>query len=32
MKNQVNMSLYKPANEIFKKRGGKGPHTYCVYR
>ena len=26
------MSLYKPANEIFKKRGGKGPHNCCVYR
>ena len=26
------MSLYKPANEIFKKRGGEGPHDCCVYR
>ena len=26
------MSLYKPADKIFKKRGGKGPHNCCVYR
>ena len=31
MKNSVNMSWYKHADEIFKERVGEGPRDYCVY-